>query len=63
MKVERGEWASAKRVKTPSQYTEVKKFYPARCVEGYHVALRHRAMAKAAQTAATGSLSLYDLSY
>jgi hypothetical protein len=57
MKVESDEWASVKRVKILLRYIEVKKFCPVRCVEGFHVALRHRAMAKEVPMA-TGSLYL-----
>jgi hypothetical protein len=57
MKVESGVWASVKGVKILLRYIEVKKFCPARCAVGYHVARAHLAMVKAVLTA-TGSLNL-----
>jgi hypothetical protein len=54
-KVEKGEWALERRVKTHLRYIEAKRFYLARCVERCREAPQHRAMAKEVPTA-TGSL-------
>lgn len=57
LKVEKGEWASAKKAKTRLRYIEVKKFCPARCEEDCHAAPQHRVTAKEVPMA-TGSLLL-----
>jgi hypothetical protein len=60
MKVEKDEWALEKRVKIHLRYIEAKKFYPARCVEGYHVALQHQVTVKEVLMA-TGSLLIKSI--